>query len=48
MKALNCRKDLLFVADKTVSFALQFEANISLLDKVTSIKASFEPFNMSE
>jgi len=39
---------ILLAINKSINFKVEFEADISLLDKVTSIKASFEPFNMSE
>lgn len=42
------RSDLLFVINKSVSFDVLFEADISLLDKVASIKASFESTKMKK
>jgi len=35
-------KDLLLISNKTLSFDINFEADIAILDKVSSMKASFE------
>ena len=41
-------KDILLISNYTLSFGVDFEVDISLLEKVASMKASFEPFNSNK
>lgn len=41
-------RDLLLISNKTLSFDMKFDADISQLEKVTSMKASFEPGGTNE